>query len=144
MKEIELSNTGNIAFVDDDDYEKVVAFGRWYETDSGYAIKKTRIKGKSVSIRMHTMINDTPKGLQTDHINGNRLDNRKANLRSASAAMNSWNRHKDKEHRVYQALPKGMSFDKSRNQYVATRTIRRRFNTMEEAAKFINSGVDEL
>ena len=37
-----------------------------------------------------------------------------------------------------------MSFDKSRNQYVATRTIRKRFNTMKEAQAFIDSGVDEL
>jgi hypothetical protein len=144
MKKILLQNTKNYALVDDDEYDNIIAFGAWYETDSGYAIKKTKRNGKNLSIRMHTLVNNTPIGLHTDHINGNRLDNRKANLRSVSAAVNSWNRHKDKDHRVYQDLPKGMSFDKSRNQYVATRTLRRRFNTMEEAVNFINSGVDEL
>ena len=107
-------------------------------------MKKTRRQGKNMSIRMHTLVNDTPKGLHTDHINGNRLDNRKSNLRSVSAAINSWNRHKDKDHRVYTKLPNGMSFDKSRNQYLATRIIRRRFKDMKDAIKFMETGVDEL
>lgn len=144
MQRIKLQNTGNYALVDDEDYDLVQSFGKWYENDGGYAIKKTKRKGKNLSIRMHILVNRTPKGLHTDHINGNRLDNTKANLRSVSAAVNSWNTHKDTDHRVYEKLPKGMSFDKSRNQYVATKTIRRRFKTMEEATKFINSGVDEL
>ncbi len=144
MKRIPLSNTGRSAKIDDEDYEKVTSFGKWYESDNGYAIKKTKRKGKNLSIRMHILVNDTPKGLHTDHINGDRLDNRKANLRSVSAAINSWNRIRDRDHRVYKKLPRGMSFDKSRNQYIATRTIRKRFNTMKEAQNFINSGVDEL
>lgn len=144
MKEITLKNTGNKALVDDDDYEKVISFGNWYENDGGYAVKKTRLNGKNISIRMHALINDTPKGWHTDHIDGNRLDNRKANLRTATAELNAWNKHRNKAHRVYDTLPKGMSFDKSRNQYIATKTIRKRFNTMEEAKQFIDSGVNEL
>ena len=144
MKEIILKNTGNKTFIDDDDYKLVTSFGNWYENDSGYAVKKTRVHGKNISIRMHSLINDTPKGWHTDHINGNRLDNRKDNLRAATAQLNAWNRHKERQHKVYDNLPKGMSFDKSRNQYIATKTIRRRFNTMEDAKNFIDSGVDEL
>ena len=89
MKEVILKNTGNKALVDDDDYEKVISFGNWYENDGGYAVKKTRVGGKNVSIRMHSLINDTPKGWHTDHINGERLDNRKSNLRTATAELNS-------------------------------------------------------
>jgi len=144
MKTIQLTNTSNIVTIDDEDYDKVIAFGNWYENDSGYAVKKTRINNRNISIRMHAMINDTPKGWHTDHINGNRLDNRKENLRTVTAQMNAWNRHKDTQHRVYSDLPKGMSYDKSRNQYVATKIIRRRFNSMKEAKKFIDSGVNEL
>jgi hypothetical protein len=139
-----LENTNNFALIDDEDYELVSSFGKWYESDSGYAIKKTKRHGKNLSIRMHALINQTPKGLHTDHINGNKLDNRKSNLRSVSAAINSWNRHKDSDHRVYQKLPKGMSFDKSRNQYLATKILRRRFDTMQEAQNFMDSGVNEL
>ena len=144
MKEITLQNTGNKALIDDQDYEKVIAIGKWYENDSGYAVKKTRIKGKNISLRMHSYINETPKGWHTDHINGNRLDNRRENLRTASAELNAWNCHKERQHTVYDTLPKGMSFDKSRNQYVATKIIRKRFNTMKQAQNFIDQGADEL
>ena len=108
MKEITLKNTGNKVLFDDDDYEKVTSFGNWYENDGGYAVKKTRLNGKNISIRMHVLVNDTPKGWHTDHINGNRLDNRKANLRTATAQLNAWNRHRSKNHSVYDTLPKGM------------------------------------
>lgn len=144
MKKIQLENTGSFAMIDNEDYELVMSFGKWYENDQGYAVKKTKRNKKNISIRMHILVNKTPKYLRTDHINGNKLDNRKDNLRSVSAAINSWNRHTDRDHRVYEKLPKGMSFDKSREQYVATRTIRKRFNTMKEAQTFISSGIDEL
>lgn len=131
-----LKNTGNYAIIDDDDLERVEALSPWYENDSGYAMKKTRIKGKNVSIRMHAYINDTPKGLVTDHINGNRLDNRKSNLRCVSARINSWNADRQDRHTVYD-LPFGVSFDKSRGKYVACKTVRKRFDTLEDAEKFV-------
>lgn len=144
-KRILLENTGNYAIIDSDDYDKVVAYGKWYENDSGYAVKKTRIKGKNVSIRMHMLVNDTPIGcgFHTDHINGNRLDNRKENLRTVTPALNAWNKHKEKKHAKYN-LPAGISFDKSRNQYVASVVFRRRFDTLDEAIDFTKKGVDEV
>lgn len=144
-KRILLRNTGNYALVDEDDYDKVNAFSPWHENDSGYAIKKTRIKGKNVSIRMHMLINDTPIGcgFHTDHINGNRLDNRKENLRAVTPALNAWNAHKERKHTKYD-LPAGISFDKSRNQYVASVVFRKRFDTLEEAINFTKKGVNEV
>lgn len=142
--QILLQNTGNYCDIDDEDFELINKFGRWHENDSGYAIKKTRISGKNVSIRMHALINKTPKGLHTDHIDGNKLNNRKTNLRTASAEMNSWNRHRSKPHKIYTNLPKGITFDKSRNQYVATLTFRKRFNNLKNALIFRDKGVDEL
>jgi hypothetical protein len=130
-----LSNSGNYAIIDDEDYELVSKYGRWYENDSGYAIKKTRINGKSVSVRMHRLVMDAPKGLQVDHINGNRLDNRKTNLRCVGQAINVWNKMEQRKHTKYD-LPKGVTYDGTRNKYVATKTIRRRFETLGEAIKF--------
>lgn len=43
---------------------------------------------------MHREVNRTQKGMQTDHVNGNKLDNRRANLRSATPAQNRANRGK--------------------------------------------------
>lgn len=41
---------------------------------------------------MHRIVAQTPKGKATDHINGDRLDNRKCNLRICTQSENSKNR----------------------------------------------------
>ena len=130
-----LSNGGE-AIIDIEDYEKVSAFGKWYMNDSGYAVKKTKIQGKNISIRMHALINNTPKGLHTDHINGDRLDNRKSNLRTATAAMNAWNQTKPAQGTKYD-LPKGITYDIQRKKYVARKVMFKRFNSLEQAIKYM-------
>lgn len=42
---------------------------------------------------LHRVINNTPTGMDTDHINGNGLDNRRGSLRSATRTQNNLNRH---------------------------------------------------
>lgn len=41
---------------------------------------------------MHRFILDAPDGIAVDHVNGNGLDNRKANLRLASSSQNAIHR----------------------------------------------------
>lgn len=88
MKQIPLTKD-HFAIVDDADYDWLSRF-KWH-FERGYACKKTREK-----VYMHKLINGAPKGMHTDHINGNGLDNRRDNLRSATAAQNSMNSKKIK------------------------------------------------
>lgn len=43
---------------------------------------------------MHILINETPLGYETDHINRNPLDNRRKNLRVATNQQNKFNKSK--------------------------------------------------
>lgn len=94
MKTIPLTK-GYEAIVDDADYDFLMQW-KWHALVSGrgvYAERCERPKGQKVShIMMHRVINKTPDGMDTDHDNGNTLDNRRHNLRSATRAQNMWNR----------------------------------------------------
>jgi len=49
--------------------------------------------GARKNVLMHRLLLDAPKGVQVDHRNGDGLDNRRINLRLASASQNQMNRH---------------------------------------------------
>ena len=83
MKKIKLTK-GKFALVDDSDFEWINQW-HWYLSDKGYAIRE--FKGKPIN--MHRLINNTPKGLETDHINRNRIDNRRENLRTVTKSQNA-------------------------------------------------------
>jgi hypothetical protein len=82
LKEIVL-RCGNTTIVDDEDYEKYNA-NRWHIDKEGCVARRSLAKGKWTRILLHRLINQTPAHLDTEHINGNKLDNRKSNLRSCS------------------------------------------------------------
>ena len=96
MREILLKNRKgeiiNKTIVDDDDYEKINE-GKWFYA-SGYCIGYT----KQYKGTIHRFILDCKREnkLLIDHINGNRLDNRKENLRFCTPSINSHNRIKKK------------------------------------------------
>lgn len=90
MAEIPL-NHGRVALVDDEDVERLSPF-RWrgMRRQDRYAYAITKIEGKTVL--MHRLIVDAPRGMSVDHKNGDRLDNRKQNLRICTHAENMRNR----------------------------------------------------
>ena len=91
MKEIPLTK-GKIAIVDDDDYGELIKY-KWCLSGSGYAIRQSpRNHYARHLIHMHREINKTPVNMFTDHINHNRLDNRKENLRTVTTSQNHMNK----------------------------------------------------
>lgn len=50
-----------------------------------------RMRGRT-SLYMHRLILDAPAGLLVDHVNGDGLDNRRCNIRLATASQNLMNR----------------------------------------------------
>lgn len=51
-------------------------------------------KPKYTQQYLHRVVTGAPKGSQVDHINGDRTDNRKSNLRVCTNTQNNWNKKK--------------------------------------------------
>lgn len=91
MKRIPLTQ-GKFTIVDDEDFDYLGRW-KWHCNAQGYATRSSRnIGGKKGVIYMHRVVNKTKAGFVTDHINRNKLDNRKLNLRTLTRGKNQWNR----------------------------------------------------
>lgn len=139
MKEIKLTQ-GKVTKVDDSDYGWLTEMSKW-QFDR-YAFCTRKVNGKYKSIRMHRLIMDPPDGMVVDHINGDKLDNRRENLRVVSQRENAINRH----------VPPGSStglygvyWDNSKRKWRAMlgQTIIGRYETPEIAAAAYNKFVAE-
>lgn len=88
MKEVLLTQ-GKVAIVDDIDYDNITRY-KWQF--NGYAYRTIKAGNKRRSLRMHRFVmGEAPVGMVTDHINGNKLDNRRNNLRFVTKSMNTMN-----------------------------------------------------
>lgn len=89
-------NKNQVVIVDDEDYEYLNQF-KWYLSYYGYAVRNTKMEnGNKKSIKMHREILKVQSNEFIDHINHNRLDNRKSNLRIATKSQNAANSKKRK------------------------------------------------
>lgn len=99
--------------VDDEDYERLSQYN-WYLNESGYAVAK--VDGKTE--RMHRLILGLEPfdGKAGDHVNRNRLDNRRSNLRVVTTTENNRNSsvRKDSKSGV-----RGVCWDVSRGKWKA-------------------------
>lgn len=99
-----LTKRGVAIIVDDEDFAALPPNG-WYLKD-GYAQRSKRIgprkEGKKIIIPMHRMIMGLEAGdpRQVDHVNGDTLDNRRANLRICSKDENCRNRRVHSNNRL--------------------------------------------
>ena len=80
------SNTNKQFYFDLEDYDKIKDYC-WYEDFFGYVVNIYKRK----NLKLHKLITGTNKTQIIDHINRNKLDNRKANLRVCSIQENSFN-----------------------------------------------------
>lgn len=88
---------GDVILVDDEDF-MALSKPSWHVTSDGYAKRTVRIgrrsEGKKITVAIHRQILGLERGdaRQVDHINGNKLDNRRCNLRICLKDENARNR----------------------------------------------------
>lgn len=115
-----MSNIPENVLVDDADRQMLEAMGKWRINSKGYCCKSDCL--------MHRIIINAPNNMEVDHINRNRLDNRKCNLRLVTRQQNEWNK-----------LSKGYYWDRDRNKWRSKIYVNKKriylgdFNTEEEA-----------
>ncbi len=93
--------------VDEDDYNRVSVY-KWSTDDSGYAKCQVGL--------LHRFIMKATKDDQiVNHLNNDRLDNRKVNLRFATISQNNQNRNKKKE---YTSIYIGVSKSQNKHYFI--------------------------
>lgn len=86
---------GQVAFVDDEDYKKVKCYRWYFEKATGYARGSIKTGEKWRKVLMHQVVlGKAPENHEVDHINRNKLDNQKKNLRYVTRSQNQANRNK--------------------------------------------------
>lgn len=131
-KNIVLKN-GLLAIVDDEDYDFLSQW-KWHTDTWGYPVSGDK------NVKMHRRVLNKIDGFEIDHINRNKLDNRKENLRYVTRSQNQMNTEKTKRNKTGY---KGVSMDSGK--YRATigvngKTVHsKRFDTAEQAAKEYDS-----
>lgn len=89
------NNTNQAFYIDIEDYESIKDMG-WYERKDGYIECKLNQK----HIRLHRHILNADKDKVVDHINQDKKDNRKQNLRAVTQQQNLFNRGVNKNNKI--------------------------------------------
>lgn len=93
-REIPIVKSDLKILVDEDDYHRF-AWLNWYLNDNGYVVMDVPKPKRNLfpaKVRLHRLIIAAPSGMDVDHINGNKLDNRKSNLRVCTRSENLQNK----------------------------------------------------
>ena len=119
-REIPLTQ-GKVALVDAEDYEALAQF-KWFAhwspcAKTFYAERwAPNARTEHRMIRMHRQILNPPDGVETDHRDGNGLNNKRSNLREATKSQNMHNRMASVNNT---SGFKGVSFSKFHQRWVA-------------------------
>jgi hypothetical protein len=138
----------NIMLISKKDIHIVMNF-KWYLGKSGYPVTYGSIDNEYKfipPISCHRFLNpNIDKGYVVDHINRNRLDNRRVNYRIITQKQNSYNRTKSKNSsNKYKGVKK---YKKSFSAIISkdgVRTEIRGFKTEEEAAQMYDMMAEDL
>lgn len=117
MKRLPLSR-GKEALVDDIDY-RFVSQWKWSLSTKGYAHRTVSRAGRQVTVWLHRLIAERA-GIRLsghiDHIDRNKLNCRRNNLRAATNSQNLANRGKNRNNT---SGCKGVTWDKERSKWLA-------------------------
>lgn len=133
MKKL-LTNKGVEFIIDDEDFTLVSKY-TWHLNHKGYV--RSEIRGKQVMLH-RVVMNVTDPQLQVDHIKGNKLDNRKSQLRICTNQQNQFNRGKNKNNT---SGYKGVKWRADRSKWIAVINFNRKrkilgsFECPKEASK---------
>lgn len=119
MITLKIHNCEEFVLLDDDTPNEILSMN-WRISKKGYVtttqyLGKIDGKYKTTGIYLHRLIAIPPFKMQVDHINGNKLDNRKQNLRICTNQQNNRNinAHKDSTSKY-----KGVSWDKTNKKWL--------------------------
>ena len=120
------THKGEEFIFDIDDFD-IVSKYTWHKTSNGYICNKNKNK----CIVLHRLIMNPPDNTDIDHINHDKCDNRKENLRFATRSQNLVNRkYKNKTgYRGVVSLPSGRFMAQIGNDYLGS------YDTAEEAGR---------
>lgn len=119
-------NIVGIAIIDCKDYHLVEEF-KWSLSESGYAVSRTTVNEKSGLHYMHKIILSAKKSDIGDHIDGNKLNNRRSNLRIVDSSKNAMNKEIRKDNTSGFT---GVTFCKNINKWLAQIGFQRRNITL--------------
>ena len=98
---LQLANSNQTCLIDDEDYQSLPT-KRWNLSTLGYVVVGSIVKGQPSFL--HRIIMKAERGQFIDHINGNKLDNRKQNLRFCTLTENQFNRVKQESRSKYKGV----------------------------------------
>lgn len=131
---------GKCFTIDPQDYKRVKQY-TWRAGGKNYVYTLITVAGRRKRIFLHRLIMGVQtiswKAVQVDHVNGNPLDNRRSNLRLASAAENQINKKKPRVDSTTKAT--GVTYRNGKwiasIGYQGGREFLGAFDTKEEAVK---------
>lgn len=140
---------GKYTIVDIEDYDFLTQWKWKMHLDYAHRIEYMGTfsnKRKFLNIKMHRLIMNTPKGMVTDHIDGNKLNNTRANLRVCTDSQNQANR----KITIGSSKYKGVTWDKDANKWRSKITVNWKsiylgtYYCEREAAKAYNTAAEKF